>query len=175
MKNVGLFGGSFDPLHFGHLDLAIQMLEQHGLDEVLFCPAYCSPFKLDRPPEASGEERFAMLKVALHGVPRCRVTSVEVDERRASYTVETLRKLIAASPEIQYRLILTEESAAALHTWKEPEEIRRLGSPLIGKREFPISSTEIRQRLKKKLYCGHLVPEKALYYIEKHGLYSSLL
>ena len=71
----------------------------------------------------------------------------------------------------QYRLILTKESAASFANWKQPEEIARLAPPLIGEKTFSMSSTEIRERLNKKLYCGHLIPEKALYYIQKHQLY----
>ncbi len=167
MKNIGFFGGSFDPIHFGHLSLAIEMLEKHGLDEILFCPAFCSPFKVERPPAASPEARLEMLKLVLADVPQFRVTSLEIERCVASYTVETLKRL----PIAQYRLILTKESAAFFSKWKEPEEIQRLAPLLIGERAFPISSTEVRERLKKKLYCGHLVPEKALYYIENHGLY----
>jgi nicotinate-nucleotide adenylyltransferase len=164
MKKIGFFGGSFDPIHFGHLHLAIDMLEKHGLDEVLFCPAFCSPFKIDRPPIASGEERLQMLKLVLADIPQFRVTPIEIERHQPSYTVETLRKL----PKAEYRLILTKESAATFTKWKEPEEIKRLAPLLIGERAFPISSSEIRERLKKKLYCGHLVPEKALAYIQQH-------
>jgi nicotinate-nucleotide adenylyltransferase len=167
MKKIGFFGGSFDPIHFGHLNLAIEMLEQHGLDEILFCPAFCSPFKLDRPPLASPERRLEMLKLVLADIPFFRWTSLEVDNRETSYTVQTLKRL----PSAQYRLILTKESTASFSKWKDPEMVQRLAPLLIGERTFPISSTAVRERLKKKLYCGHLVPEKALYYIEEHRLY----
>lgn len=169
MKKIGFFGGSFDPIHFGHLNLAIQMLETHGLDEILFCPVFCSPFKVHQPPVASPEHRLEMLKLVLAAVPQFRVSSIEIERSSPSYTIETLKKL----PKAQYRLILTKESAAAFDQWKEPEEIKKVAPLLVGDRTFPISSTEVRKRLKKRLYCGHLAPEKVLYYIEKHGLYLS--
>jgi len=168
MKKIGFFGGSFDPIHFGHLNLAIEMLETHQLDEILFCPAFCSPFKLDQPPVASGRDRLEMLKLVLSEIPQFRVSSVEVDRGGPSFTIETLR----AMPKAHYFLILTEESAASFSEWKESDEIKKLTTLLVGKRKFPISSTLIRDRLKKKLYSGHLVPAKALYYIDKHKLYS---
>lgn len=167
MKKIGFFGGSFDPIHFGHLNLAIEMLEKHRLDEVLFCPAFCSPFKREHPPVASPEDRLAMLKLVLADIPQFRVTAVEVERREPSYTVDTLKKL----PKGDYYLILTQESAASFSQWKDPDQIKAMAKLLIGEREFPISSTAIRERLKKKLYCGHLVPEKALYYMKERSIY----
>jgi nicotinate-nucleotide adenylyltransferase len=169
MKTIGFFGGSFDPIHFGHLHLAIQMLEKEGIDEVLFCPAYCSPFKMDLPPAASGKDRFKMIQLAIADVPAFRVTPIEIELPGASFTVDTLSKL--REPNVSYRLILSHEIAAHFHGWKDPEKIRKLASPVVGTRTLAISSTDIRERLKKKLYCGHLVPKEALDYIAKHGLY----
>jgi nicotinate-nucleotide adenylyltransferase len=169
MKKIGLFGGSFDPIHFGHLNLAIEMLETHGLDEIVFCPAFCSPFKTEAPPVASASDRLEMVKLVVGEVPQFRVSSLEVDRGGPSFTIETLRAL----PKGDYYLILTEESVTSFSKWKEFEEIKARATLLIGKRKFPISSTLIRERFKKKLYCGHLVPAKALYYIDKHRLYSS--
>jgi nicotinate-nucleotide adenylyltransferase len=169
LKQIGFFGGSFDPIHFGHLHLAIHMFEHYGLQEILFCPAYRSPLKADQPSTALPAHRLEMLKLVLAEIPQFRVTSIEVEKSQISYTVDTLQKLAKAG--VQYRLILTDESAASFAQWREPDIIQQLAPPLIGKRAFPISSTEIRERLKKKLYCGHLIPAKALDYIERHGLY----
>ncbi len=182
MKTVGFFGGSFDPIHFGHLNLAIQMVERGGLDEILFCPARYSPFKASRPPIAAAEHRLAMIKLVL--APFFRVTTIELDRPGPSYTVETLRSL--SNPHETYRLILSEESAKSFQSWKEPEEIILLAPPLVGSRFgatkgpfqtlqtplFDISSTEVRDRLKKKLYCEHLVPSIVLDYIKEFRLYS---
>ncbi len=194
-KKVGIYGGSFDPIHVGHLNLALELLERCGLDEVLFCPVFCSPFKLDEPPVASPEQRLEMLRRVLKNVPRCKVTPIEIERKGPSFTVDTLR-LLQQTKGVDYRLLLSEETAAHLHLWKEPEEILRLAPPLIGTRSggqllsssplknkllphlvptplFDIQSTHVRERLKKKLYCGHLVPHEALDYIYEHQLYLS--
>ena len=183
MKTIGFFGGSFDPVHFGHVNLAVEMLEKADLDEVLFCPAFCSPFKTHAPPASSGEHRFRMLELALSGVPRCRVTPIEIEKNAPSFTVETLRKLQA--PGLRFKLILSDEAAAAFEQWREPQEILRMAPLLIGARAggrfdkkggvqtrvLEISSTEIRARLKEKKYCAHLVPQIVLDYIEENNLY----
>jgi nicotinate-nucleotide adenylyltransferase len=163
---IGFFGGSFDPIHFGHITLAIHLLEAHKLEKVLFCPAFCSPFKTDKPPIASPQHRLAMLRLSLDH-PRFEITTLELDRGGPSYTIDTIRSL----PHKGLRLILSEETAAHLNQWKEAQELVRLAPLLTGPREFPISSTEVRDRIKKRLYCGHLVPTPVLKYIETHGLY----
>jgi len=187
MKKIGFFGGSFDPIHFGHLNFALEIFERCGLDEILFCPAFCSPFKTDSPPLASPEHRLEMLKRSIAAIPHFRVTAIELERGGASFTVETLRKL--QQPGASYRLLLAEEAALHFDRWKEPEEILRLAPPIVGTRTgtalkgplakavvkiplFDLSSTGVKERLKKKLYCGHLVPGKALDYIAQHDLYS---
>jgi nicotinate-nucleotide adenylyltransferase len=180
-QKIGFFGGSFDPIHFGHLNLAIQILERAGLDEILFCPALYSPFKTGRLPVAASDHRLAMIKLVM--APFFRVTSIELDRPGPSFTVDTLRAL--SQKNIEYRLILSEESAAHFQNWKEPEEIIKFWAPIVGSRSdgvkgpfqtirtplFDISSTEVRSRLKKKLYCKHLVPSIVLDYIEDFQLY----
>lgn len=169
MKKVGFFGGSFDPIHFGHIALAVQLMENHKLDEVLFCPAFCSPFKASAPPHTSPEHRLAMLKAALDH-PQFKLTSIELDRGGSSYSIETLHSL--QTPGTQFRLLLSDETAAHLDKWKSTEELIKLAPPLIGPREIQISSTQIRERLKKRLYCGHLIPAKTLAYIHQHYLYA---
>lgn len=163
---IGFFGGTFDPIHFGHISLAVHLLEAHKLKKILFCPAYCSPFKTDKPPTASPQHRLAMLQLALDH-PQFEITTLELDRTSPSYAIDTLRALQIKG----LRLILSQEAAAHLDRWKETQEIVRLAPPLIGPREVPISSTQIRDRLKKRLYCSHLVPAEALKHIEKHHLY----
>jgi nicotinate-nucleotide adenylyltransferase len=169
MKKVGFFGGSFDPIHFGHIALAIQLMEAHKLDEVLFCPAFCSPFKTATPPMAMPKQRLEMLKLALE-IPEFKISTVELDRGGPSYSIETIRALQKEG--VQYRLLLSDEAAAHLEQWKDTQELLKLAPPLIGPREIQISSTQIRARLKKKLYCGHLVSAKVLEYIHTHRVYS---
>jgi nicotinate-nucleotide adenylyltransferase len=169
MKQVGFFGGSFDPIHFGHIALAIQLMESHKLDEVLFCPAFCSPFKMTAPPVAAPRERLDMLELALE-IPQFKITTIELDRAGPSFSIETLRTLQKEG--VKYRLILSDEAAAHLDKWKDTQELVRLAPPLIGPREIQISSTQIRARLKKNLYCGHLLSAKTLDYIRVNHLYS---
>lgn len=169
MKTVGFFGGSFDPIHFGHIALAISLMESHQLDEVLFCPAFCSPFKMDNPPVAPAEDRLMMLKLALD-FPPFKISTVELDRKGASFTIDTIRELKQEG--VRLRLLLSDEAAQHLHKWKQTEELVKIAPPLIGPRDIKISSTEVRNRLKKKLYCGHLLPLKVLDYIKSSDLYS---
>lgn len=169
MKKIGFFGGSFDPVHFGHLALAIYVLEMHHLDQILFCPAACSPFKEATPPRASGEQRLQMLELALHGIHEFQAIDNEVKRGGISYTIDTLRELKRS--DIQLRLILSEDTAKTLDKWKNAKDIVQIAPPLIGPNTFPISSTEIRNRIKKNLYCGHLVPQRTLEYIKDSSLY----
>lgn len=169
-KRIGFFGGSFDPIHFGHLSLAIHLFENHQLDEVLFCPAFCSPFKTETPPIADGKHRLAMLKAVLSEIPHFKICTLELDRKGPSYTIDTIRSL--KKEEESYHLLLSEETSAHFAEWKEAKELMHLAPPLTGPREMAVSSTLIRERLKKRLYCGHLVPAKALDYIQAHHLYS---
>ena len=113
-----------------------------------------------------------MLRLALDH-PQFKITTHELDHPGPSYTIDTLRALQA--PDTQFRLLLSEETAIHLNKWKESEELLRLARPLIGVREFPISSTDIRSRLQRRLYCGHLVPAGALQFIYSRHLYRSPL
>ncbi len=194
MRRVGFFGGSFDPIHLGHLSLAIQMLEIHQLDEILFCPTSASPHKLLRPPEASSQHRGTMVEIAIEPISSFALNSSELRNKGPSFTVDTLRALKEKNPETKYYLILGEDSLQNFCQWKEWEAVISLAPLLIGLRKgttlsFPpplapfvqqgmtptrlmdISSTEIRDRLKKKLYCGHLLPEKVETYIHQNKLY----
>lgn len=195
MKKIAFFGGTFDPIHFGHIGLALHLLEARHLDQVLFCPAYQSPFKEHHPPIASAEHRLSMLALALQDVPQFQSCRLEIDRKGISYTVETLRELHTIyGKRVEWSLILSYDSLESFHQWKEPEEIVALAAPLVGVRghaayippspvkqalergfiktpRMDISSTDIRQRLNRRLYCGHLVPAKSLDYIEREGLY----
>jgi nicotinate-nucleotide adenylyltransferase len=193
-KKVGILGGSFDPIHFGHLNLAISMMEACVLDEVLFVPAFLSPFKQNAPPVASAEHRKEMLKLATDPVKTFRILDWELQSKGPTFTIDTVHKL-SSDPSLQLHLILGEDHMASFHRWKEAEDLIRLASPLIGTRErgdlsqlsvrfqdmlhnrrvkiphFEISSTDVRSRLSQKKYCGHLVPSAVLDYIDKHHLY----
>jgi nicotinate-nucleotide adenylyltransferase len=193
-RKVGILGGSFDPVHFGHLNLAINLMEVCALDEILFVPTSLSPFKEDSPPTASTEHREKMLGLAIKPVKKFRLLHWEILSGGPTFTIDTVRRL-SSDPSLQLYLILGEDHVASFHRWKEVEDLMRLTSVLIGTRElgdlsqlpvefqeklcharvkiplFEISSTNIRSRLSQKRYCGHLVPATVLDYIDKHDLY----
>ena len=193
-RKVGILGGSFDPIHFGHLNLAISMMEACALDEVLFVPASLSPFKENTPPKASAEHRKEMLKLAIEPVKKFSILDCEMQIKEPAFTIDTVRKL-SSNPSLQLYLILGEDHVASFHQWKEAKDLIRLAAPLIGTRElgdlsqlpiefqeklqsgrikiprFEISSTDIKNRLSQKKYCGHLVPAPVLVYIDKNHLY----
>lgn len=189
-KKVGIFGGSFDPFHFGHLNLAVSLKEAAGLDLVLFVPANLSPFKQGSPPLASGEMRLEMIRGAIRDLEGFEVLDVELKRPSPSYTIDTVKQLLMDST-LELHLLLAEELIPTFHSWKEAELLIQLAPPLIGVRRqelaslscpwgrmirtpcFEISSTLIRERLAKKAYCGHLLPQSVLEYIQKHKLYAS--
>lgn len=196
-RRVGLFGGSFDPIHFGHLNLALGLLEAGKVDEVLFCPAYTSPLKAGEPPAASKEARLAMLALAIEPIKEFKLLDWEIKRAGPSYTIDTVRYLLEKE-EGELHLILGDDALHTLSRWKEVEELLRLAPPLVGsrlghrleesqelslelkKRLLPglvsipvldISSTEIRKRLRQKKFCGYLMPAPVLDYISKNNLY----
>lgn len=197
MQNIGIYGGTFNPVHFGHLNLAIEILEAHRLDEVWFCPAQCNPHKLKTQPIAI-EHRLKMLELALENVPKCRVLDFEALRPGPSYTIETLQALISQenSSSRRFSLIIGDDAIPGFFHWLQPEEIVKLVPIFVGKRGIvipelkgnpeissalsrgmtstrilDISSTDVRKRLKLGLYCGHLVPAKVLDYIYANQLY----
>jgi nicotinate-nucleotide adenylyltransferase len=184
-KTVGFFGGTFDPIHFGHINLAIQLMEIHRLDEVLFSPAYCSPFKTEAPPHAAAAHRLELVRLGVEEIEHFKVEDYEVERGEVSFTIDTLRALQEEmGDEAAFHLLLSDDVGLHLDKWKDYKELIRLAPPLIGGRShshktsevtptkrFEISSTEIRARLKKGLYCGHLVPEKVLRYLKINALY----
>lgn len=195
MKRWGFFGGTFDPIHFGHLSLAINLQEIHQLDHILFSPANFSPTKGQQLPSAPAKARLEMTKLALEGVPNCSLINLELEREGPSYTIDTIKELLRLHSGVQLHLIIGEDILHGLSKWKQIEELLLLAPPLTGTRpgaklpELPlpirnlidwgrtdippieISSTELRQRLIQKKYCGHLIPAKVLDYIDEHRLY----
>jgi nicotinate-nucleotide adenylyltransferase len=122
MMRIGLYGGSFDPVHQGHLIVAECCREQARLDKVLFLPAAVPPHKQDRP-LAEAAHRVEMLKLAIGGHPAFAVSTDEIDRGGVSYTVDTLARLEAAHPADELLLILGPDALADLPTWREPATI----------------------------------------------------
>ena len=131
---LGVFGGSFDPVHLGHLLAAECCREQAGLDRVIFVPAALAPHKQDRRP-AAAEHRLQMLSLATGGHPAFTVSRLEIDRGGVSYTVDTLADLAARHPSAELLLILGPDALAQLPSWREPRRIVERHGPLVLERE----------------------------------------
>lgn len=127
---LGLFGGSFDPVHTGHLVLADSCAGQAALDAVWFVPAARQPLKPSGP-QASDAERLAMLRLALADRPRLEVSTLEIERGGASYTVDTLAEVHAQLPEAELFFLMGADSLAEFLRWRRPEEICKLATPLV--------------------------------------------
>ncbi|MCB1113879.1 MAG: nicotinate (nicotinamide) nucleotide adenylyltransferase [Chlamydiia bacterium] len=178
---IGFFGGSFDPIHNGHLNLAVQLKENAGLEKVLFCPTFISPFKAEKQ-AAHAKHRLKMIEMAIHGAPGFELIDLEIKREGKSYTIDTIQELQKQYHQ-PFRLLLGEDQWAGFPQWKEAEKLISLAPPLVGRRGaggtpfavdiplFDISSTEIRARVKAGQWVGHLVPEQVSEYILTQGLY----
>lgn len=177
---VGLYGGSFDPIHFGHLNLALEILEHKGLDKIFFCPAALNPLKSEL--GTPQQHRLEMLKLALEPLPMFEILTWEFDRGGPSYTIDTLKKFIEDYPHPY--LILGEDLLSDFHQWKDWQQIQELATIVTGPRScaekektgyrvIEVSSTELRDRLSKGLYCEHLMPKNVVDYIHTHQLYST--
>jgi nicotinate-nucleotide adenylyltransferase len=131
---IGVYGGSFDPVHLGHLLLAECCREQAGLDRVLFVPAATQPHKQDRR-LADPQHRIDMLRLATGGHPAFDVATLEIDRGGVSYTVDTLASLRAAHPDDELCLLLGPDALAGLPTWREPRRIAELATLVAVERE----------------------------------------
>jgi nicotinate-nucleotide adenylyltransferase len=182
---IGVFGGTFDPVHVGHLAIALAAVEAVPLDRLLFVPARRSPLK-DRDPVASVADRVAMLESAIKSEPRFALSRVELARDGVSYTVDTLEALRAQG---ELFLILGGDALADLARWRTPDRIRELATilvaarpgapeadPMHGARAFDaprldISSRELRARAARGMSLRYLVPDAVWEHIKKRGLY----
>jgi nicotinate-nucleotide adenylyltransferase len=182
---VGVFGGTFDPVHVGHLAIANAALESVPLDRVLFVLARRSPLK-ERGPVAPEADRLRMLELAIAGEPRFAVSRIELDREGPSYTVDTLERL--AGDDLLF-LILGSDAIADFPRWKDPDRIAKLATLAVADRpgaparlgdapivpfdapRLDISSRELRARAARGRSLRYLVPESAWKHIEARGLY----
>jgi nicotinate-nucleotide adenylyltransferase len=174
---IGLFGGSFDPVHLGHLLMARSAREEAGLDRVFFIPAAQSPFKPDAQP-APASERLRWLRLALAGDVTAEVDDQEIRRGGPSYTIDTVREYSRKYPEAELFCLIGADQTAQLRLWREAAELARLARFLIIPRPgevlaelappfrgralrgvpLGVSSSEIRARLKAGLPVTHLTP-----------------
>jgi nicotinate-nucleotide adenylyltransferase len=183
VTRIGVFGGTFDPVHVGHLAIANSALEELALDRVIFVPAQRSPLKGDDP-VASGADRVTMLEAAVVDEPRFVVSRAELEREGPSYTVDTLERMRGQG---ELYLILGSDAYADFARWRDPERIRSLATIVIAARPgapnapkgarvldsplMDVSSRELRARAARGRSLRYLVPEAALRYIEEHRLY----
>lgn len=139
---IGVFGGSFDPVHIGHLIAAECCREQAGLDRVIFMPAAVPPHKQDRRLTAA-EDRVQMLRLAVGGHDAFEVSTLEVDRGGVSFTVDTLSHLREAHPADELVLLLGPDAFADFPSWREPARILELAAPLVMVRDAIDDMTRI--------------------------------
>ena len=181
---IGIYGGTFDPVHHGHLILARQAMEEFELDRVVFVPAAESPFKIHNH-TAPARDRLAMIRLALRGEDRFSLDPVEIERGGISYSIDTVKSFRSRDPAAALFFLVGEDNAYRLTEWHRFEELRKLVSFVLLSRsegfqspEYPvvqrkieISSTEIRNRVANQESITYLVPESVMGYIEEHQLY----
>ena len=122
LKKIGIFGGTFDPIHHGHLILARDAIEQLQLDELVFIPAAISPYKLDRTPTPA-DARVEMLRAAIEGEPQFCLDTLELERPAPSFTVDTVEALRIREPDAQFVYLIGEDNVARLSTWHRFAEL----------------------------------------------------
>jgi nicotinate-nucleotide adenylyltransferase len=188
VARIGLFGGTFDPPHVGHLIVAQDVLERMSLDRLLLIPAREPPHK-PAAPRASPEVRARMVEAAVLGHPRMDASRIELEREGPSYTVDTLRALKASAPADELVLVMGADQIRGFAGWRSPDEIIRLARVVVvGRAGEPVahasvehesvevtrvdvSSTDIRRRVREGRSIRFLVPDAVLRIIEQEGLY----
>lgn len=198
MRRLAMFGGTFNPIHNGHVRMALDFAGQLALDRVLLIPTNIPPHKAYRE-EVTGQDRLAMCRLAAEGHPELEVCGLELEREGPSYTVDTLRALHRREPDAEWYLITGADMFLTLLDWKEPDEIFRLATVCAVPREksdifvlqthanalkcrkastrlldlprMPVSSTQIRERLRAGESITGLVPRPVEQYILQHNLY----
>lgn len=183
-EKIGLFGGSFDPIHHGHLILARDAMESLGLDRVIFIPVNVSPHKLARPPVAA-RLRCEMVAAAIAEESRFSMDACEAEREGPSFAVDTVRLMRRRFPQAELFYFIGEDNVSSLHTWREIDELKKLASfvvlargnlqpvegfPVIS-RNIDISSTDIRNRIAQGLPVRYLLPDAVCAILTRHQLY----
>ena len=191
MSKVGIFGGTFDPIHLGHLITAQSVREIRNLDKIIFIPAFISPHKSEVK-TSSPEDRLNMIKLSVNDISFFDYSDMEIKKGGVSYTVDTLRELKKQYEELEF--IIGYDNIFSFHTWKDPDEILKLAKIIVLKRKsshpppfkdeyyrqavfvetrgIEISATDIRERVKNEMPINFLVPLNVMEYIYNHKLYT---
>jgi nicotinate-nucleotide adenylyltransferase len=189
---IGVFGGTFDPPHVGHLLLAADARESLALDRLIFIPVWAQPFKVGTPPVASPQDRLEMVRLAVADDANYAVDDAEISRKGLSYTVDTLEHLAERYTGAKLFLLLGQDALAGFPKWRNPERIRELATlAAMGRSDAPelpggvaikdvvavstrrvdVSSTEIRERRREGKSIKGFVPESVERFIEARGLY----
>lgn len=190
MKKIGIYGGTFDPIHLGHLITAQAVLEIRKLDKIIFIPSFISPHKKDRITSAP-QHRLNMLKLAIKEIPYFDFNSLEIKRKNLSYTIDTIRELKCEYKNIE--LIIGYDNLLTFDMWKDPDKILKLTKLIVLRRKIKeenfstnkyfksavfvdtplieIYGTDIRKRVRAGTTINFLVPQKVKAYIYKYNLY----
>jgi nicotinate-nucleotide adenylyltransferase len=184
---IGIFGGSFDPPHYGHIHLVLSCIEYKKLTKVFIVPTKKQPLKEE---SSTPLDRFQMAKRAFEIFSVCEILDIELTRPGPSYTIDTLEWLLANNQsfrEGERFLLCGADVVSDFPKWKDPEKVFSIVQPLVAARDgffcergevattsrLDISSTKIRERVLHGLYVGHLIPETVCEYIKEKGLYSA--
>ncbi|HEY8345632.1 MAG TPA: nicotinate (nicotinamide) nucleotide adenylyltransferase [Bacillota bacterium] len=194
---LGIYGGSFDPIHLGHLLLAESAREELGMEQVIFVPAKRSPFK-PHPSSVGDDHRWRMLLLAIEGNPGFSASRVELDREPPSYTVLTIDHFSKVFPEAELWLIIGQDALLDFAHWYQYRRLLQQAKVAVGRRPgvshqgltlpqeltacadrfcfftnpvFGVSSREIRERIKRGRSVKYLLRPKVYEYIVEHGLY----
>ena len=189
---IGFLGGSFDPIHFGHLLAAQDAYEQHKLDRLIIVPAAQAPLKPNET-QSTSNDRLAMVRAATEWDTRFEVSDFELSRGGVSFTIDSARHFRALYPNDELYWVIGGDQLPKLHLWKDISELvnlvefiflERPGYPVKATHDIPglklhrcdghllaISSTELRERTRRGLSLDYFVPHKAIVYIRQKGLY----
>ena len=186
IKRIGIMGGTFNPIHQGHLLLAEQAREYCELDEVLFIPSGNSYMK-DSSEILDGEIRIFMTAAAIEDNPSFTLSTMEMEREGATYTCDTIQDLREKEPFAQYYFIMGADSLFSMESWKDPGEIfkncilvaaaRELQAKyqariiILPERKIDISSSEVRSRIREGKSVRYMIPDKVIDYISSNHLY----
>ena len=187
---IGILGGTFDPVHWGHLQLAQNARTQFSLDKVIWVPAYRPPHKQELLSLTSAADRFEMVRRAIEGEPFYEISDCELKRKGISYTFDTLAEFEKKYPEASFFLILGKDAFEGIDAWHRAAELKTKIRFLVAKRgggevcvpagvraegvlmpSCPFSASGIREAIKQGRPTDDFMPPKVLQYIQSHALY----
>jgi nicotinate-nucleotide adenylyltransferase len=187
MKKIGIYGGTFDPIHHGHLILGRQACEEIGLDQLIFVPAKVSPFK--NPAFASGEQRLSMLRAAIEGQDAFAADDCELKRPPPSYSIDTVLQIREREPKAELFWLVGTDNVGGLGKWHRIDALKRLVQFVVldrgrgektahrfqvVQRNIDISATDIRKRVASGRSIRYLVPKAVEDIIRREKLYREL-